>query len=405
MPSTKRQRQRRERAVGEAVAAARLGEAARAHPDASLFFMDDAATETASKRARRAAKKKVATASPTESALLRKFEQRRKARPGHAGARAPKAAAAAAPPMEDLWGDAADAGAADEWTAAPADGCAPATSLRARRRPRRAASAAAAAGGADASGASYNPSKSSHRALLAEAEAIEAARRAAEDAETDWWAERDRRRQVSEDEDEAESDSESASESESDDGGETGADGARPQKSSRSLKKGRAQRNRMKRARLQAFEKRQRDEGKRQRAAFDGLKRLRRELDEREAEAVLLAAWDSSLVRKFASDHASHAATPNAGSRQGARKGAAAEGRAADGAAGRRARRRAHRRPAVEQGHARHGRRGPARRARRGASPRQTRPAQEAAEAQVSRRAAAESLPRAAHLKLLPPRI
>ena len=287
MPSTKRQRQRRERAVGEAVAAARLGEAARAHPDASLFFMDDAATETASKRARRAAKKKVATASPTESALLRKFEQRRKARPAHAGARAPKAAAAAAPPMEDLWGDAADAGAADEWTAAPADGCAPATSLRARRRPRRAASAAAAAGGADASGASYNPSKSSHRALLAEAEAIEAARRAAEDAETDWWAERDRRRQVSEDEDEAESDSESASESESDDGGETGADGARPQKSSRSLKKGRAQRNRMKRARLQAFEKRQRDEGKRQRAAFDGLKRLRRELDEREAEAVL----------------------------------------------------------------------------------------------------------------------
>ena len=98
MPSTKRQRQRRERAVGEAVAAARLGEAARAHPDASLFFMDDAATETASKRARRAAKKKVATASPTESALLRKFEQRRKARPAHAGARAPKAAAAAAPP-------------------------------------------------------------------------------------------------------------------------------------------------------------------------------------------------------------------------------------------------------------------------------------------------------------------
>ena len=290
MPSTKRQRQRRERAVGEAVAAARRGEAARAHPDASLFFMDDAATETASKRARRAAKKKVATASPTESALLRKFEQRRKARPGHAGARAPKAAAAAAPPMEDLWGDAADAGAADEWSAAPTDGCAPATSLRARRRPRRAASAAAAAGGADASGASYNPSKSSHRALLAEAEAIEAARRAAEDAETDWWAERDRRRQVSEDEDEAESDSESASESESDDGGENGADGARPQKSSRSLKKGRAQRNRMKRARLQAFEKRQRDEGKRQRAAFDGLKRLRRELDEREAEAVLLAA-------------------------------------------------------------------------------------------------------------------
>ena len=292
MPSTKRQRQRRERAVGEAVAAARLGEAARAHPDARLFFMDDAATETASKRARRAAKKKVATASPTESALLRKFEQRRKARPAHAGtaaagARAPKAAAAAAPPMEDLWGDAADAGAADEWTAAPADGCAPATSLRARRRPWRAASAAAAAGGADASGASYNPSKSSHRALLAEAEAIEAARRAAEDAETDWWAERDRRRQVSEDEDEAESDSESASESESDDDGETGADGARPQKSSRSLKKGRAQRNRMKRARLQAFEKRQRDEGKRQRAAFDGLKRLRRELDEREAEAVL----------------------------------------------------------------------------------------------------------------------
>ena len=200
--------------------------------------------------------------------------------------------------------------------------------------------AAAAAGGADASGASYNPSKSSHRALLAEAEAIEAARRAAEDAETDWWAERDRRRQVSEDEDEAESDSESASESESDDGGETGADGARPQKSSRSLKKGRAQRNRMKRARLQAFEKRQRDEGKRQRAAFDGLKRLRRELDEREAEAVLLAAWDSSLVRKFASDHASHTATPTAGSRQGAREGAAAEGRAADGAAGRRARRR-----------------------------------------------------------------
>ena len=295
MPSTKRQRQRRERAVGEAVAAARRGEAERAHPDASLFFMDDAATETASKRARRAAKKKVATASPTESALLRKFEQRRKARPTHAGARAPKAAAATAPPMEDLWGDAADAGAADEWTAAPVDGCAPATSLRARRRPRRAASAAAAAGGADASGASYNPSKSSHRALLAEAEAIEAARRAAEDAETDWWAERDRRRQVSEDEDEAESDSESASESESDDGGETGADGARPQKSSRSLKKGRAQRNRMKRARLQAFEKRQRDEGKRQRAAFDGLKRLRRELDEREAEAVLLAAWDSSL--------------------------------------------------------------------------------------------------------------
>ena len=111
MPSTKRQRQRRERAVGEAFAAARLGEAARAHPDASLFFMDDAATETASKRARRAAKKKVATASPTESALLRKFEQRRKARPGHAGARAPKAAAATAPPMEDLWGDAADAGA------------------------------------------------------------------------------------------------------------------------------------------------------------------------------------------------------------------------------------------------------------------------------------------------------
>ena len=289
MPSTKRQRQRRERAVGEAVAAARLGEAARAHPDASLFFMDDAATETASKRARRAAKKKVATASPTESALLRKFEQRRKARPAHAGARAPKAATVRAPPMEDLWGDAADAGAADEWTAAPADGCAPATSLRARRRPRRAASAAAAAAGADASGASYNPSKSSHRALLAEAEAIEAARRAAEDAETDWWAERDRRRQVSEDEDEAESDSdsESASESESDDGGENGADGARPQKSSRSLKKGRAQRNRMKRARLQAFEKRQRDEGKRQRAAFDGLKRLRRELDEREAEAVL----------------------------------------------------------------------------------------------------------------------
>ena len=287
MPSTKRQRQRRERAVGEAVAAARLGEAARAHPDASLFFMDDAATETASKRARRAAKKKVATASPTESALLRKFEQRRKARPGHAGARAPKAATVRAPPMEDLWGDAADAGAADEWTAAPADGCAPATSLRARRRPRRAASAAAAAGGADASGASYNPSKSSHRALLAEAEAIEAARRAAEDAETDWWAERDRRRQVSEDEDEAESDSESESASESDDGGETSADGARPQKSSRSLKKGRAQRNRMKRARLQAFEKRQRDEGKRQRAAFDGLKRLRRELDEREAEAVL----------------------------------------------------------------------------------------------------------------------
>ena len=287
MPSTKRQRQRRERAVGEAVAAARLGEAARAHPDASLFFMDDAATETASKRARRAAKKKVATASPTESALLRKFEQRRKARPAHAGARAPKAAAATAPPMEDLWGDAADAGAADEWTAAPTDGCAPATSLRARRRPRRAASAAAAAGGADASGASYNPSKSSHRALLAEAEAIEAARRAAEDAETDWWAERDRRRQVSEDEDEAESDSESASESESDDGGENGADGARPKMSSRSLKKGRAQRNRMKRARLQAFEKRQRDEGKRQRAAFDGLKRLRRELDEREAEAVL----------------------------------------------------------------------------------------------------------------------
>ena len=287
MPSTKRQRQRRERAVGEAVAAARLGEAARAHPDASLFFMDDAATETASKRARRAAKKKVATASPTESALLRKFEQRRKARPAHAGARAPKAATVRAPPMEDLWGDAADAGAADEWTAAPADGCAPATSLRARRRPRRAASAAAAAGGADASGASYNPSKSSHRALLAEAEAIEAARRAAEDAETDWWAERDRRRQVSEDEDEAESDSESASASESDDGGENGADGARPQKSSRSLKKGRAQRNRMKRARLQAFEKRQRDEGKRQRAAFDGLKRLRRELDEREAEAVL----------------------------------------------------------------------------------------------------------------------
>ena len=91
MPSTKRQRQRRERAVGEAVAAARLGEAARAHPDASLFFMDDAATETASKRARRAAKKKVATASPTESALLRKFEQRRKARPAHSGARAPKA--------------------------------------------------------------------------------------------------------------------------------------------------------------------------------------------------------------------------------------------------------------------------------------------------------------------------
>ena len=287
MPSTKRQRQRRERAVGEAVAAARLGEAARAHPDASLFFVDDAATETASKRARRAAKKKVATASPTESALLRKFEQRRKARPAHAGARAPKAAAAAAPPMEDLWGDAADAGAADEWTAAPADGCAPATSLRARRRPRRAASAAAAAGGADASGASYNPSKSSHRALLAEAEAIEAARRAAEDAETDWWAERDRRRLVSEDEDQAESDSESESASESDDDGETGADGARPQKSSRSLKKGRAQRNRMKRARLQAFEKRQRDEGKRQRAAFDGLKRLRRELDEREAEAVL----------------------------------------------------------------------------------------------------------------------
>lgn len=287
MPSTKRQRQRRERAVGEAVAAARLGEAARAHPDASLFFVDDAATETASKRARRAAKKKVATASPTESALLRKFEQRRKARPAHAGARAPKAATVRAPPMEDLWGDAADAGAADEWTAAPADGCAPATSLRARRRPRRAASAAAAAGGADASGASYNPSKSSHRALLAEAEAIEAARRAAEDAETDWWAERDRRRLVSEDEDEAESDSESASASESDDGGETGADGARPQKSSRSLKKGRAQRNRMKRARLQAFEKRQRDEGKRQRAAFDGLKRLRRELDEREAEAVL----------------------------------------------------------------------------------------------------------------------
>ena len=261
---------------------------------------------------------------------------------------------------------------------------------------------AAAAAGADASGASYNPSKSSHRALLAEAEAIEAARRAAEDAETDWWAERDRRRLVSEDEDEAESDSESASESESDDGGENGADGARPQKSSRSLKKGRAQRNRMKRARLQAFEKRQRDEGKRQRAAFDGLKRLRRELDEREAEAVLLAAWDSSLVRKFASDHASHTATPTAGSRQGAREGAAAEGRAADGAAGRRARRRAHRRPAVEQGHARHGRRGPARRARRGASPRQTRPAQEAAEAQVSRRAAAESLSRAAHLKLLP---
>ena len=287
MPSTKRQRQRRERAVGEAVAAARLGEAARAHPDASLFFMDDAATETASKRARRAAKKKVATASPTESALLRKFEQRRKAQPAHAGARAPKAAAAAAPPMEDLWGDAADAGAADEWTAAPVDGCAPATSLRARRRPRRAASAAAAAGGADASGASYNPSKSSHRALLAEAEAIEAARRAAEDAETDWWAERDRRRQVSEDEDEAESDSESESASASDDDGETGADGARPQKSSRSLKKGRAQRNRMKRARLQAFEKRQRDEGKRQRAAFDGLKRLRRELDERKAEAVL----------------------------------------------------------------------------------------------------------------------
>ncbi len=283
MPSTKRQRQRRERAVGEAVAAARLGEAARAHPDASLFFMDDAATETASKRARRAAKKKVATASPTESALLRKFEPRRKARPGHAGARAPKAATVRAPPMEDLWGDAADAGAADEWTAAPTDGCAPATSLRARRRPRRAASAAAAAGGADASGASYNPSKSSHRALLAEADAIEAARRAAEDAETDWWAERDRRRQVSEDEDEAESDSESESASES----ETGADGARPQKSSRSLKKGRAQRNRMKRARLQAFEKRQRDEGKRQRAAFDGLKRLRRELDEREAEAVL----------------------------------------------------------------------------------------------------------------------
>ena len=287
MPSTKRQRQRRERAVGEAVAAARLGEAARAHPDASLFFVDDAATETASKRARRAAKKKVATASPTESALLRKFEQRRKARPAHAGARAPKAATVRAPPMEDLWGDAADAGAADEWTAAPADGCAPATSLRARRRPRRAASAAAAAGGADASGASYNPSKSSHRALLAEAEAIEAARRAAEDAETDWWAERDRRRLVSEDEDEAESDSESESASESDDDGETGADGARPQKSSRSLKKGRAQRNRMKRARLQAFEKRQRDEGKRQRAAFDGLKRLRRELDEREAEAVL----------------------------------------------------------------------------------------------------------------------
>ena len=164
--------------------------------------------------------------------------------------------------------------------------------------PRRSPQLAAA--GADASGASYNPSKSSHRALLAEAEAIEAARRAAEDAETDWWAERDRRRLVSEDEDEdqAESDSESESASESDDDGETGADGARPQKSSRSLKKGRAQRNRMKRARLQAFEKRQRDEGKRQRAAFDGLKRLRRELDEREAEAAAAKAREKARPPK-----------------------------------------------------------------------------------------------------------
>jgi len=304
MPSTKRQRQRRERTVGDAAAAALFGEAAtaRANPDASLFFRDDADTETASKRARRVAKKKVATASSTESALTRKVERRRAARPAHAGAAAAAArataaataAARAAPPTEDLWGDTAEVGAADEWTAAPADGSAPATSLRARRRPRRAASAAAAAGDAEASGASYNPSKSSHRALLAEAEAVEAARRAAEDAETDWWAERDRRRLASEDK--AEDDSASESASESDDGGENGADGARLHKSSRSLKKGRAQRNRMKRARLQAFEKTQRDDSKRQRVAFDGLKRLRRELDVREVEAVLSGVQLFSFV-------------------------------------------------------------------------------------------------------------
>ena len=386
MPSTKRQRQRRERAVGEAVAAARLGEAARAHPDASLFFMDDAATETASKRARRAAKKKVATASPTESALLRKFEQRRKARPAHAGARAPKAAAR----PRRRW---RTSGATRPTRAPPTSGrprrptgarllrvCARAGGRGARRAPR--AAAAALTRPARATIRRRAPPRAPRRGGSHRGGATR--RRGRRDRLVgDATAGR-----VSEDEDEAESDSESASESESDDGGETGADGARPQKSSRSLKKGRAQRNRMKRARLQAFEKRQRDEGKRQRAAFDGLKRLRRELDEREAEAVLLAAWDSSLVRKFASDHASHTATPTAGSRQGAREGAAAEGRAADGAAGRRARRQAHRRAAVEQGHARHGRRGPARRARRGASPRQTRPAQEAAEV-TSRPAAA----------------
>ena len=87
MPSTKRQRQRRERTVGDAAAAALFGEAAtaRANPDASLFFRDDADTETASKRARRVAKKKVATASSTHSALPRKLEPRRAARPAHAG--------------------------------------------------------------------------------------------------------------------------------------------------------------------------------------------------------------------------------------------------------------------------------------------------------------------------------
>lgn len=219
-------RKAREAAITEQFSEALFGAEARvaAKPDADLFFVDNASTETKSKRARRMKIVKEKTSQgPVEVALVRKLAKEEAKMPAHhvsarVAARAdrvakkaarggksmpvPEEKAAAAVPTNDIWGDESDDGddGDDDWTAtrARADGFAvkpkgSGASKKQKKESTLAKKYAKKATSEALEGQSYNPSLAAQQKLVAKAVAIETKRVDKIESEKAWREERKRK--------------------------------------------------------------------------------------------------------------------------------------------------------------------------------------------------------------------
>lgn len=288
-------RKQREKAAGEAFTEALFGAAATTanKADESLFFVDNAATETKAKKARRLkAARKGENVAPTEAAIARKLANQRAKRPAYhataskaavvesaarASFRASRAGPAAAPEAEieaDLWADEGAGPDPNDWTAAPYKN----PHKKSKRPTRRIALPA------PEPGQSYNPSIAAQQALVRVAVDIETKKqeKIAEDAA--WWA----RRAAIQNQPYVPENTLLDESSDDDEGGAHGESFLAKQTSRERMT--RARRNRQRRRVQAEGEKRGKDSAKKTRIELEDIKALRKGVAAKEREDVATRA-------------------------------------------------------------------------------------------------------------------